>query len=194
MGILCQICIAGAIVFGVGATILGNKHFPYATIWCGCVAAIFAVIACCAAIHMICADREAKSPILPPAVQSVPEVKDHAKTIPTGGPAITHYLPDPTPKYINDTIRATPPLRRAVVAKQFVGAPVSWEGRLASASASKTKPYVILDYRLGATDISNHFMFSFYAELPKYNFLLQLHEGALLHVEGVIKRSKREFH
>jgi hypothetical protein len=88
-----------------------------------------------------------------------------------------------TPEYIQKIMEESPPLARDMVAKQFIGVPISWDGKLAGSSSIAGKTMIMLD--------SNGDNFFVTIELPKHNFLLQAKKGTILHVDGVIDKVSR---
>jgi hypothetical protein len=88
---------------------------------------------------------------------------------------------------IIEAIEGAPPMLRDTVMNRFVGTPVSWDGRLVSSHADGENISILLEEAIESEDDSK-WGESFWApvRLPQDNFLLQLPEGALLHVVGVI--------
>jgi hypothetical protein len=97
------------------------------------------------------------------------------------------YLSDPTPESIRKTIENSVPLSRDLVAQQFIGAPVSWDGRLHDSSVTSGTTTVYMKYGLKDDHGIEVYLVYFKVELPKHNFLLQMKTGSPIHVDGVIE-------
>lgn len=87
----------------------------------------------------------------------------------------------PTPAFILKTIEAVPPVAQQKVKEQFIGIPISWDGRLEGSESGA--PIFI---HVSPDDPSPTLSLRLPIELPKHNFLLQAEKGTHLHIEAVI--------
>ena len=91
---------------------------------------------------------------------------------------------NPTPEYIATVLGDAPSSSRKVVAEQFVGTPVSWDGRLFAIRATDDKPSITL--RSGLSERVFGPLFRVWVKLPEDKFLLQLPTRSPLHIDGTI--------
>ena len=89
----------------------------------------------------------------------------------------------PTPAFILKTIEDAPPVAQQKVKEQFIGVPVSWDGRL----TGSTKAGNTILIHVSPDDPGPTMSFRVPIELPKHNFLLQAKKGTHLHIEAVIE-------
>lgn len=92
---------------------------------------------------------------------------------------------NPTPGYIAKIIWETASSSRGIVKQQFIGTPVSWDGRLGDVGGGTDDTWRIVKFGLDET-VSLPGNFFVPVDLPKNKLLLQLPIGSRIHVDGVI--------